>query len=355
MARSYPRLSAALRLLLALTLALLVAGAFVAPQRAAATSTIITQWTFNSPMPDNNTATGTTAPAIGSGTASLVGGATASFASGDADGGSTDPATGDDSAWNTTNYAPQGTGDRARGVQFAVSTVGYQNIRFSFDIRHSNTAANTVALLYSTDGGVTFAEVTTFVATAGETWFSTRAFDFGSIPALNNNPNVVFRIVAAFASSSSGYVAANPTSNYTTIGTLRFDMVTVRGDPLGSADAAPAVASTSPVNGAIGVPVNANIIVTFSEPVIVTPASFTLVCTTSGNVAATLSGSGATYTLDPAITLAAGETCTVTVLAANVSDIDAIDPPDTMTADFVFSFTVQSATGPCAALDTPIN
>jgi hypothetical protein len=147
MVPSRHRPSAALRLILALTtLALLIASAFVAPHRAAATTTIITQWTFNSPTPDGNTATGTTDPAIGSGTASLVGGTTATFASGDAGTGSSDPATGDDSAWNTTTYAPQGTQDRQRGAQFAVSTVGYQNIRFSFDLRHSNTAANTVAL-----------------------------------------------------------------------------------------------------------------------------------------------------------------------------------------------------------------
>jgi predicted extracellular nuclease len=229
----------AARLLLALTaLALLLASAFVVPQRAAATSTIITQWTFNSPTPDGNTATGTTAPAIGSGTASLVGGTTATFASGDASGGSTDPATGDDSAWNTTTYAPQGTGDRTRGAQFAVSTVGYQNILFRFDLRHSNTAANTVALLYSTDGGVTFSEATTFVATAGDTWFNNRSFDFSSIPALNDNPSVVFRVVAAFASSSA-YAPSNPGSSYAPTGTLRFDMVTVRGDPISSATPTP--------------------------------------------------------------------------------------------------------------------
>ncbi|MFQ3633728.1 MAG: endonuclease, partial [Roseiflexus sp.] len=240
MTLSRNRPSMTLRLLLTLTaLALLLTGALAAPYRAAATTTIITQWTFNSPVPDGSTATGTTDPAIGSGTAALIGGVTATFASGDASGGSTDPATGDDSAWNTTTYAPQGTGDRTRGVQFAVSTVGFQNIRFSFDLRHSNTAANTVALLYSTDGGVTFNEATTFVATAGDAWFNNRSFDFSSIPALNDNPNVVFRVVAAFAASSSAYAPSNPGSAYGTSGTLRFDMVTVRGEPIGSATPTP--------------------------------------------------------------------------------------------------------------------
>ena len=141
---------AAQRLVIAAAmLALLFAGMLGIAQPATATTTIITQWTFNSPTPDNNTNTGTTDPAIGSGIASLVGGTTATFASGDASGGSTDPATGDDSAWNTTTYyAPQGTQDRQRGVQFAVSTVGYQNIRFSFDLRHSKRAIRKPDLWY---------------------------------------------------------------------------------------------------------------------------------------------------------------------------------------------------------------
>ncbi|WP_448540242.1 ExeM/NucH family extracellular endonuclease [Roseiflexus sp.] len=231
---------AAQRLVIAAAmLALLFAGMLGIAQPATATTTIITQWTFNSPTPDSSTATGTTDPAIGSGTASLVGGTTATFASGDAGTGSSDPATGDDSAWNTTTYAPQGTGDRQRGAQFAVSTVGYQNILFSFDLRHSNTAANTVALLYSTDGGATFSEAVTFVATAGDAWFNNRSFDFSSIPALNDNPNIVFRVVAAFAASSSVYAPSNPGSSYGTAGTLRFDMVTVRGEPISSATPTP--------------------------------------------------------------------------------------------------------------------
>ncbi|MFQ3632984.1 MAG: endonuclease, partial [Roseiflexus sp.] len=189
MASSHHRLSVVRRLALVfVTLALLLTGALAAPYRAAATTTIITQWTFNSPTPDSNTATGTTDPAIGVGAASLIGGVTATF----------------------------------------------QNIRFSFDLRHSNTAANTVALLYSTDGGVTFNEATTFVATAGDAWFNNRSFDFSSIPALNDNPNVVFRVVAAFAASSSAYAPSNPGSAYGTSGTLRFDMVTVRGEPIGA-------------------------------------------------------------------------------------------------------------------------
>jgi hypothetical protein len=61
-----------------------------------------TQWYFNSTTPDANTGTGSTSPSIGSGLFALVGGTTSTFASSDANGGSTDPLIGDDSGLNTT-------------------------------------------------------------------------------------------------------------------------------------------------------------------------------------------------------------------------------------------------------------
>ena len=68
-------------------------------------------------------------------------------------------------------------------------------------------------------------------------------------------------------------------------------------------------------------------------------ASFSISCATSGAHAFALSGADAAYTLDPATDFAVGETCTVTVDDQGVSDTDADDPPDTMAADRVFSFT----------------
>ena len=68
-------------------------------------------------------------------------------------------------------------------------------------------------------------------------------------------------------------------------------------------------------------------------------ASFSISCATSGAHAFALSGADAAYTLDPVTDFAVGETCTVTVDDQGVSDADADDPPDTMAADRVFSFT----------------
>ena len=106
-----------------------------------------------------------------------------------------------------------------------------------------------------------------------------------------------------------------------------------------AADAAPEVASTFPVNGATDFPISANLTVTFSEPVNVTASWFTLACSTSGTVATTFNGGPTTFTLDPGVTLVHGETCTLTVLANQVSDQDGNDPPENMVFNFIVGFT----------------
>lgn len=202
---------------------------------SAANAQILTQWDFNFGN-DANTGTGTINPAIGSGTASLVGGTTATFASGDASGGSTDPNVGDDSAWNVTTWAAQGTGSGTRGVQFAVSTVGYTNVVVSWDQRHSNTVSKYFQFQYSTDGS-TFnsaglVDSGIFAATAGDTWFNNRSVDLTGVAGVANNANFAFRVVAIFDPAGSTYVASSPTGTYGTTGTARFDMVTINAAPV---------------------------------------------------------------------------------------------------------------------------
>lgn len=196
---------------------------------------VVTQWNFNSTTPDASTSTGTTSPAIGAGSALLVGGTTATFASGDASGGSSDPAVGDDSGWNTTNYAAQGTGDKTRGAYFAVSTVGYNNVVVSYDLRHSNTSSRYEQFQYSVDG-LNFVDFAQFDGNAGDTWFNGRTVDLSSIVGVENNGNFTFRVLASFAPGSSVYVASNPISSYGTSGTWRFDSVTVSAAPVPEAE-----------------------------------------------------------------------------------------------------------------------
>ncbi|MGI8542924.1 MAG: DNA/RNA non-specific endonuclease [Aridibacter sp.] len=112
-------------------------------------------------------------------------------------------------------------------------------------------------------------------------------------------------------------------------------------------DPAPEVFSTTPVSGAVSVLYNSNIQINFDEPVNVTGDWFTISCSLSGLHPAVFTNNADTsFTLDPADDFVSGEVCTVTVLASQVNDIDADDPPDNMEADFVFSFQTAISRNP---------
>lgn len=99
---------------------------------------------------------------------------------------------------------------------------------------------------------------------------------------------------------------------------------------------APTVIDNTPVANATDIAVDANITVTFDSDVIATEDAFTITCTESGTVSFTLSGGPVTFTLDPSADLVEGETCTVTVVAVNVTNTSDIN----LAEDFIFSFTI---------------
>ncbi len=117
------------------------------------------------------------------------------------------------------------------------------------------------------------------------------------------------------------------------------------------ADYAPAVSSTTPADGATEVALGASIAVTFSENVDVTGEWFTLSCTISGSHDVAVSGGPQVFTLDPTVDFTSGDSCTLTIDADSVTDQDAIDPPDTLTADAVITFGAGSI---CDASYTPV-
>lgn len=191
---------------------------------------IITQWNFNSVVPDNKSATGSTLPNIGTGVASLVGGTTASFA-----GGSPTDTAADDSSWVTTTYAPPFTGNGTRGVQFAVDTRGYKDIMFTWDQNTLPTASRYNQFRYSLDGGVHFVDFKTaddsgpFDNQFSGVWNS-YSIDLTSITGANFNANLVLQFVAVFAPGTNNYVSPNrENGDYDSTGQWRFDMVTVHG------------------------------------------------------------------------------------------------------------------------------
>ncbi len=177
---------------------------------------LISRWDFND---------GSWAPQSGLGEARLVGGVSASFAAGfngEANG-----------AWNLKGFPSQGTLPGTAGVEFSLSTEGRSSVGLSFQIRHSNTSANTERILWSTDGQQ-FLEAARFsIAPAstgtGETWYQ-RSVELPAAAA--GQAQLAVRIVSDFDPGSEGrYMASRLGSTYSTAGTWRFDNVTFSAVP----------------------------------------------------------------------------------------------------------------------------
>lgn len=182
---------------------------------------LLTQWTFEGDV---------TTPSTGSGTASLIGGTTATFATG------WDRSTNNTGgrAWNSTNYPAQGTDSGTAGILFATSTAGYEGITVNWDGRHSNTASRFVQFQYSIDG-VNFsfdglANDGIFEAVdGGDKWYAPRSVDLSGIAGVADNANFAFRVVSIFAPGKSEYLPSTVTSSYGRSGTLRYDNVSIEG------------------------------------------------------------------------------------------------------------------------------
>lgn len=100
------------------------------------------------------------------------------------------------------------------------------------------------------------------------------------------------------------------------------------------------------MNGATGIATNVDVTVTFSEPVNVADTWFQILCSTSGTRDTTntvVTGGPTIFTINPTTDFAGGETCAVTIFAAQITDQDTGDPPDGMAVNYVFSFTMDAA------------
>ena len=115
----------------------------------------------------------------------------------------------------------------------------------------------------------------------------------------------------------------------------------ISGDP--PPDVAPTVFLTTPANGAGNVALSAPLSVTFSEPVDFAIGGSTLLCTISGTHTTTLGGGPTTWSLAPSPAFATNESCTWTILASAVTDLDGT--PQAMAADYPVTFTTTSSTG----------
>jgi hypothetical protein len=206
----------------------------------------VAEWNFNSPTPDNDTSTGSTNASTGSGIASVVGAVNSSFSSGDTKSDSAPSA--DNSGWQTTHYPAVASTNKTDGVKFDVNTLGFENISISWYQRNSASASRYSRLQYTIDG-------TTFVdadvsAIYVDSVFTNKTVDLSSVPGVKDNARFGFRIVAEWENTASGsgtnaYVATKPGSNYSTAGTVRFEMVTVSGTAIAGANTPPSISTVS--------------------------------------------------------------------------------------------------------------
>jgi hypothetical protein len=184
-------------------------------------------WDFND---DNTTADGGVNASLSS--LALVGGTTATFASGSP----LDTAT-TNRGYNTTTYPTQGQNNLTAGIVFNTPTTGYMNITVQFDVRWSNTASKYLRFQYY--DGTTWINGPQLVAGGGDQWYSQGPgagsrflVDFTGFTAVDNNPSFAFRILAEFAPGENNYYGARDgnAAGYRTTGTVRYDLVEVRGE-----------------------------------------------------------------------------------------------------------------------------
>jgi hypothetical protein len=177
-------------------------------------------------------------------------------------------------AWSLT--ANPGATNESSGVQYNVSTVGFQNILFTWDQRWSNTATNTVRVKYTLDG----TNWLDFTMTPTNTTFCNGSIDngrfqnngvgdhyrrisvdFSSITGANNNANFGIRILAANYQTTTDFRQTTNTASIATGGTWRFDNVSFQGLADVSIASASNFAQYNENIGSINVPVtvsNAN-------------------------------------------------------------------------------------------------
>ena len=191
-------------------------------QSAFAATTIIAQWTFESP----NTPAGATAavypnaiaPAVGSGIAGGVHTSAGTVWSTPVGNGSAFSFSSNN--WSVGNY-----------YQFSTSSAGFTGILVSWDQTGSGTGPRDFKFAYSTDG-VNFTDFYTYSLpspavswTSGSTSQTTKfSQDLSYITALDNQPNIYFRLIVSSSISINGGTVAGT-------GTGRVDNFTVSGTP----------------------------------------------------------------------------------------------------------------------------
>lgn len=170
-----------------------------------------------------------TQPAEGEGVIELVGGvveASTAFLQGSGGSGTY--------AYGTRGYPPQGTNSGTAGIQFSLSTLGFEDIHVGFAVRGSNTASKWADFQYSIDQGATWVTVQDNEGLFDTGWQGTYEILLPEETA--QQEELQFRIVTIFAPDTEVYEPIG-SGNYGTSGTLRFDdVIFFSQEPTGSSD-----------------------------------------------------------------------------------------------------------------------
>lgn len=141
----------------------------------------------------------------------------------------------------------------------------------------------------------------------------------------------------------------DPSKEWEALPSNTFDGLGKHAVICGQLDQGPQVLNTQPLNKATGVAPNANISIKFSEQVELSAEAVLLNGSRSGLHHYTISRQSTndttdTFVLNPTSDFLAGEVVRVIILADQVKDQDANDPPDQLPADYQFVFTIASTT-----------
>jgi hypothetical protein len=194
------------------------------------TEGVITRWNFNN---------SDLSPSTGSGVVETVGGVAAGFVNGV--GGSSDRAP------INKAVSVKGATGQFTGLQFAVSTVGKKEVKVFWDIAASGSASKYTRFQYTLDVTATTPVWVDYnpglqdshgVAPAGglyvldvaDSTLLQRSADLSLVSGVENNAKFGFRVISAYAPGTSAIARADGTSAaYSTVGTVKYDMVTVTG------------------------------------------------------------------------------------------------------------------------------
>lgn len=173
---------------------------------------LITQWDFDA---------ANTSPSSGTGSISLIGGTTATFAGGFDD---------ENVGYRTASYPMQGQGNSTAGIEMQLSTVGFTGITLSYNVRHGMEAANSQSVLWSTGNGI-FQTAQVFTITpevtgSANTWF-TRTVNLPS--ATEHQGQLYIQIVSSFSPGLNTYGATQLGNSYNASGPVRFDNISFSG------------------------------------------------------------------------------------------------------------------------------